>query len=305
MSRARDIADGKFSGDLEADSPTFVVDAANNRVGVGRSNPSETLDVQGNILILNAGNPTMTVKASGAGNNPSYILAADTNSWNISGIFSESNDPIQFAYNSSEKLRIENSGKVAVNGTSTNGIVTVKETSFNPNVTLGNSAIMVYGGYGGGIVLIDSSNPNSGPGYAIWTDDSGNDFNIAGGGTGTAASGGVYINNNAGSWSSRSDERDKVNLAPITDAATKVQSLRAVIGEYVWAEGVRHPFLIAQDVQAVLPEAVSIANKSAPEEDQRLGMSYTDMVPLLTAALQEALTEIAQLKADVAALKGA
>ena len=45
MSRARDIADGKFSGDLEADSPTFVVDAENNRVGVGTAAPSDQLTV--------------------------------------------------------------------------------------------------------------------------------------------------------------------------------------------------------------------------------------------------------------------
>ena len=46
MSRARDIADGKFSGDLEADSPTFVVDSANNRVGIGTSSPLGRLAVQ-------------------------------------------------------------------------------------------------------------------------------------------------------------------------------------------------------------------------------------------------------------------
>jgi hypothetical protein len=46
-SRARDIADGKFSGAFAADSPTFVVDAENNRVGVGTSSPSTALQVNG------------------------------------------------------------------------------------------------------------------------------------------------------------------------------------------------------------------------------------------------------------------
>ena len=111
------------NGNLTVDTNTLFVDAANNRVGVGRSNPSETLDVQGNILILNTGNPTMTVKTSGAGNNPSYILAADTNSWDITGIFSDASDPIRFAYNSSEKMRLDSSGNLLVGTTTTAGSV--------------------------------------------------------------------------------------------------------------------------------------------------------------------------------------
>lgn len=44
MSRARDLANGTFSGAFAADSPTLVVDAANNRVGVGTASPSTTID---------------------------------------------------------------------------------------------------------------------------------------------------------------------------------------------------------------------------------------------------------------------
>ncbi len=205
----------------------------------------------------------------------------------------------------SERMRIDSSGKIGAGGTATNGRLTVKDSGVNPYANLNNAAITVYGSFGGGIALLDTVDPNSGSGYVIWVEDSANDLSIAQAATGTGASGGVYINNGAGSWASRSDERDKANLEPITDAAAKVQSLRAVTGEYIWAEGARHPFLIAQDVQAVLPEAVSVANKSAPEEDQRLGLSYTDVIPLLTAALQEALTKIEALEARVAALEGA
>ena len=46
MSRARDLADGTFSGAFEADSPTLVVDAANNRVGVGTSSPIYKFEVK-------------------------------------------------------------------------------------------------------------------------------------------------------------------------------------------------------------------------------------------------------------------
>jgi len=111
---------------------------------------------------------------------------------------------------------------------------------------------------------------------------------------------GVFMANGASAWSGLSDERAKDIIEPIQDAANKVSQLRAVIGKYkVDEEGKRRPFLIAQDVQAVLPEAVSIADP----ETGHLGLAYTEVIPLLTAALQEALTEIAALKARVAALE--
>ena len=205
--------------------------------------------------------------------------------------------------NGIERMRITSDGRVGVGTSAPNGRITASNYNFGPLTNFNGAAITLYGSYGGGIVLLDSSDPNSGTGYALWVDDTSNDFNIARGATNSAASGGVFINNGATSWSARSDERDKLNLEPIENALTKVQSLRAVTGEYVWAEGIRHPFLIAQDVQAILPEAVSIANKSAPLEEQRLGISYTDMIPLLVAAIKEQQTEINNLKARIKSLE--
>jgi hypothetical protein len=107
-------------------------------------------------------------------------------------------------------------------------------------------------------------------------------------------SGGVYLANGGTSWISASDERKKDIIEPITDAASKVSTLRAVIGKYKTdEEGTRRPFLIAQDVLAVLPEAVDYAN---PEE---LGVSYTDVIPLLVAAIKELKAEVDSLKAQL------
>lgn len=114
-----------------------------------------------------------------------------------------------------------------------------------------------------------------------------------------AAGTGVYLADGANAWTANSDERIKEIIEPISDAANKVSTLRAVIGKYKTdVEGTRRSFLIAQDVQAVLPEAVNASN---PEE---LGVQYTDTIPLLVAAIKEQQVMIEQLKADVAALKG-
>ena len=95
---------------------------------------------------------------------------------------------------------------------------------------------------------------------------------------------GVYLNSSVGSWATNSDERLKEIIEPISDAATKVSRLRAVIGRYKTDDvKTRRSFLIAQDVQAILPEAVSVKDDSL----RTLGVSYTDTIPLLVAAIKE------------------
>jgi hypothetical protein len=104
-------------------------------------------------------------------------------------------------------------------------------------------------------------------------------------------SAGVYLSDGGTSWTSNSDERIKKNLVPIQDAANKVASLRAVIGEYIDDELQRkRPFLIAQDVDKVLTEAVDKTN------DEVWGVQYSDVIPLLVAAIKELKAEIDQLK---------
>ena len=109
---------------------------------------------------------------------------------------------------------------------------------------------------------------------------------------------GVYLAPGGTSWTAGSDETTKDIIEPITNAAEKVSTLRAVIGKYKKDdEGTRRSFLIAQDVQAVLPEAVS----NAP--DGTLGLQYTDVIPLLVAAIQEQQAIITTLTERISALE--
>lgn len=100
------------------------------------------------------------------------------------------------------------------------------------------------------------------------------------------STGGAYISSGGTSWTSASDERVKDIIEPITNAINKVTQLRAVIGKYKTdEEGTRRSFLIAQDVKAVLPEAVNSSNLD------ELGVTYTDVIPLLVAAIKELKAE--------------
>jgi len=102
---------------------------------------------------------------------------------------------------------------------------------------------------------------------------------------------GVYLTDGATSWTGTSDERLKDIIEPINNAVSKVSSLRSVIGKYKNdSEGTRRSFLIAQDVQSVLPEAVDSTNSDA------LGVRYTEVIPLLVAAIKELTARVQMLE---------
>lgn len=65
-----------------------------------------------NLAVTQVGNPTMTVKTTGAGNNPLYRLQADTNYWDALGVFSDANDTLRFRYNGTDYLTLNNTGAV-------------------------------------------------------------------------------------------------------------------------------------------------------------------------------------------------
>ena len=113
---------------------------------------------------------------------------------------------------------------------------------------------------------------------------------------------GVQLNAGSTSWSTFSDERLKDNLAPIQDGLDKVSQLRAVTGRYKTDDiNVSRSFLIAQDVQAVLPEAVDIMS----DDMRTLSLKYTEVIPLLVSALKESKERIETLEAKVVALESA
>ena len=125
------------------------------------------------------------------------------------------------------------------------------------------------------------------------------------------SSGGVNLSDAATSWTSASDERLKTLTGDIENAIDKVKTLRTKMGHYNDdSQKVSHPFLIAQDVKAVLPEADSVIENDPNVEDKtgvtdKLYLSYTDVIPLLTAALKETIAKNEALEARIIALENA
>jgi len=101
---------------------------------------------------------------------------------------------------------------------------------------------------------------------------------------------GVELAAGTTSWAAISDEREKDIIEPISNALMKLADIRTVIGKYKTdPEDTRRSFLIAQDIQAVLPEAVS-------ESDGVLSLRYAEVIPLLLAAVKELTTRVAVLE---------
>ena len=191
--------------------------------------------------------------------------------------------PVIFYTTNTERMRIDSSGNTIL-GSNTSTTAYNKLNLWSPASTLN------------GIFMEKQSQVVVQMGFKANTNT---DFFI-GTGSYTLGTYGVYLANTGTSWISVSDERQKDIIEPIENALTKVSAIRTVIGKYKHdEEGVRRSFLIAQDVQAVFPEAVKTQN----DEEALLGLSYTDVIPLLVAAIKEQQTIINDLKARIETLE--
>ena len=103
MTQARDLADGKF------DTSTLVVDAANNRVGVGTSFPLTPLHMK------ETGSDTNFAIESD-NSRLGQVLFYDGTSSGVLG-YDHSTDSMRFSTNATERLRVDGSGNVGI-GTS-------------------------------------------------------------------------------------------------------------------------------------------------------------------------------------------
>ena len=192
---------------------------------------------------------------------------------------------------------------LAVGGITATGVLSVDNTTQTSSGTTG--SIHTDGGLGvakdlycGGNISLAATNGVyfDGGAHTLIKENSANVLRCVAGG-----SGGVDLTNGATSWTSVSDERAKNLGEPIIDAMAKLGTLRTVYGTFRDDhQEIRHPFLIAQDVLAVYPEAVAL-----PEEEDLYRLSYTDMIPLMISGMNETnatlLTYIETLEARLEA----
>lgn len=114
----------------------------------------------------------------------------------------------------------------------------------------------------------------------------------------------IGINSTSTTYSTSSDYRLKENLIPITDGIQRLKLLQPKRFNFIGYEEVVDGF-IAHEAQEVVPEAVT-GEKDGVDyngEPEYQGIDQAKLVPLLTAALQEAVAKIEALEQRILTLE--
>jgi hypothetical protein len=186
---------------------------------------------------------------------------------------------------STERMRIDDSGNLLVGATS-------------PSNTTGTGVKLFPEGYGGastavGVVGASSTSANSG--FRMYsTGASAYRFYVDYAGTIFATSTSI---------SAISDASLKENVRDLDKGLDTINALQP--RRFDWKNGDGNDIMgfIAQEVEEVMPELVHEYKYN--DEETKKGLKMGDMVPSMVKAIQELSAQVNELKAEVAALKGA
>ena len=111
--------------------------------------------------------------------------------------------------------------------------------------------------------------------------------------------GNISVTASTTSYNTSSDYRLKENVVPIDGATDRLKALKPSRFNFIVDPEKTVDCFIAHEVQEVVPEAVT----GEKDGEDMQAMDAAKLVPLLTAALQEALGKIEQLEIRIAALE--
>jgi hypothetical protein len=117
----------------------------------------------------------------------------------------------------------------------------------------------------------------------------------------------ITCTSTATAYNTSSDYRLKENVVPLTGAIDRLNDLQVHRFNFIADPDKTIDGFIAHEAQAVVPECVTGTKDELDADGNPVyqGIDQSKLVPLLTAALQEAIGRIEALEADVAPLKGA
>ena len=117
--------------------------------------------------------------------------------------------------------------------------------------------------------------------------------------------GSISTNGSATAYNVSSDYRLKENVVDLTDGITRLKTLKTYRFNYKNNSELTVDGFLAHEVKTAVPEAVTGLKDEVDSNGKAIyqGMDQSKLVPLLTAALQEAVAKIETLEAKVAALE--
>jgi len=269
--------DSTVGGDLTVDTNTLYVDSTNNQVGIATSSPNHTLDVKaatGNGISIT---PT-------AGNATNYISWYDTGGGPYGRIgYDHSASAMMFTTVTSERMRIDSSGNLRVGNTggawpAVDGVILLQEGILQ--ASLNNSA-------------------------SLYLNRGSSDGNIAQFARSSTTVGGISVTSSSTSFNTSSDYRLKENVADIADGITRVKQLEPKRFNFIADPDKTVDGFLAHEAQAVVPEAVTGTHNEVDDDGNAVmqGIDQSKLVPLLTAALKEAITKIETLETEMTSVK--
>lgn len=224
---------------------------------------------------------------------PSIYFSGETNT----GLYEYDNDIIGISVNGSAYGVI---GRTLQNQTNAFviGAAATRSTPLNPSNATDSTAAGFSVASAGQVHIGTTERPLS----LNRIDTTGNMINFSYDGSFISA---INTNGSTISYNTGSDYRLKENVVALTGAKNRVNQLNAYRFNFISNPGEVVDGFLAHEAQTVVPEAVT-GDKDATFDDGSPKYQLIDqskIVPLLTAALQEAFAEIAALTARVEALE--
>ncbi len=228
----------------------------------------------GNVVLDTAG---QTVQFGlGAAATPSITFTGDANT----GIYSPGADTVATSTAGTEWTRVTNNGQILFNTTATPNGTSAYGSAFTPQTN-------------GRSTLFFATSSTASQKHLIFYNPNGE-------------VGSISTNASATAYTTSSDYRLKENVTAVTDSITRLQQLKPSRFNFIADPDTVVDGFIAHEAAEVVPECVTGTKDEIDEDGNPVyqGIDQSKLVPLLTAALQEAIAKIEVLETKVAALEG-
>ena len=262
------------------------------------------------LQIAGSGNTGMIIKSGSSNYGSIYFGDATSGDARNAGIvrYFHNDNSMQFWTNESERMRIDSSGNLLVGKNTTHSGV-------NGTVLYNNGQI--YSTATGHQVMLLSRYTNNGEIILFYRDGT----NV----------GNIYVTTSSTSYNTSSDYRLKENVVNLTGASARVNQLNPSRFNFITDDtNTLVDGFLAHEVATVVPEAITGAKDAMKDEEYEVtaavldddgnvtteavmgtrnvpdyqGIDQSKLVPLLTAALQEALAKIDAMETRLIALEG-
>lgn len=279
------------AADGSVDLGDVAIDSSGN-LGIGSSSPNAKLQVNsGDInIVARSGSTETGIFFRNPNDNATYAKIGYTDSTGTLVLGTTNTYSTVFVSNDTERMRLDSAGNVFFGKTSTS--TTTAGVAFTPGNAEFTSFTNNTSDTGARVILINRQGSGNGGRHIEFR--MGNSFSGSINGSGTTTS-----------YNTNSDYRLKQNVINITDGIARVKQLQPKRFNFIVNPETTVDGFIAHEAQTVVPESI-VGEKDAIDtngEPVYQGIDQSKLVPLLTAALQEAIAKIETLETKVAALE--